>query len=140
MAEIGVPAAIRPIIGTMTACWSSASRVGPRGRTRPRLPGMTLGENFCTLGVETGQPANEAALLERHDESMNSRFRAQLQRFFHFVERRGHPRLLQALMNETQQLALLFRQHLGLQSTALIAVKVHSGESRFWLKQIANKL
>ena len=136
MAEIGVPAAIRPIIGTMTAGWSSASRVGPSGRTRPRLPGMTLGENFCNLGVATvadsgsrktsiararlAQPANEAALLERHDEPMNSGFRAQLQRFFHFVERRGHPRLLQALVDETQQLALLFREHLGLQSTAPI--------------------
>src|ERR1700690_2982543 len=70
---------------------------------------------------------------------MNSRFRAQLQRFLHFVERRGHPRLLQALVDETQQLALLFREHLGLQITALFAVEVQSGESRFWLKQIANK-
>src|ERR1700727_2010708 len=51
---------------------------------------------------------------------MNSRFRAQLQRFLHFVERRGYPRLLQALVDETQQLALLFREHLGLQITAPI--------------------
>src|SRR6202044_340315 len=60
------------------------------------------------------------ALLGRHDEPMNSRFRAQLQRFFHFVKRRGHPRLLQPLMNETQQHTLLFRGRRGLQSTAPI--------------------
>jgi hypothetical protein len=42
-------------------------------------------------------------------------------------------------MDETQQLALLFREHLGLQSTAPIRRRSPSGESRFWLKQIANK-
>ena len=132
MAEIGVPAAIRPIIGTITAGWSSTSR-GASGRTRPRLPGMTLGENLCSLGAETvadfgkpqdfdgsgaiGQAANEAALLERHDEPMNSRLRAQFQRLFHFIERRRHPLVLQALVYKTQKLALLFRQHFGLQVT-----------------------
>ena len=79
---------------------------------------MTLGENLCTLGAETvaefGQPQDldrpgaigeapdEAALLERHDETMNSGFRAQVQRFFHFIERRRHARVLQALMDESQ--------------------------------------
>ena len=79
---------------------------------------MTLGENLCTLGAATvaefgqpqdfnrsgaiGEPPNEAALLERHDETVNSGFRAQLQRFFHFVERRRHARFLQALMDEAQ--------------------------------------
>ena len=63
---------------------------------------MTLGENLCTLGAgdrrqfgepqdfdrpgAIGEPPNEAALLERHDETMNSGFRPQVQRFFHFVE------------------------------------------------------
>ena len=113
-----MPAAMRPIIGTITAGWSSTSRVGASGRTGPRLPGMTLGENRCNLGAATvadfgqpqdldcagaiGQPPNETALFERHDEPMNARFRAQIQRFFHFVERRRHTRVLQALMDEAQ--------------------------------------
>ena len=49
---------------------------------------MTLGENCCALGAETvadfgksqnfdrasaiGEPPNEAALLKRHDQAMNS--------------------------------------------------------------------
>ena len=88
---------------------------------------MTLGENRCALGAETvaelgepqdfdrpgaiGEPADETPLLERHDQSMNSGFRAQIQRLLHFVEGRRHPRVLEALMDETQQLALLFCQH-----------------------------
>ena len=116
---------------------------------------MTLGENLCTLGVATvadfwqsqdfdgpgaiGQPANEAALLERHDEPMNSRFRAQLQRFFHFVERRGHPSLLQALVDEANSSLCFFVNISVSKVPPRFAVEVQSGKSRFWLKQIANK-
>src|SRR3984957_7421301 len=90
-------------------------------------------QNFDRSGA-IGQPTNEAALLERHDEPMNSGFRAQIQRLFHFVERRRHTLILQALMDKTQQLALLFCQHLSLQITRPFTVGVRSGESRFWLK------
>ncbi len=88
---------------------------------------MTLGENRCALGVETvaefgqpqdfdgsgaiGEPPDEAALLERHNQAMNSGFRAQIERFLHFVEGRRHARLLEALMDEAQELALLLGQH-----------------------------
>ncbi len=88
---------------------------------------MTLGENLDARGAETvadfGQPQHfdgagaigeapdEATLLERHDETMNSGLRAQVEGFLHFVERRRHARFLQAPMNETQQLALLLCQH-----------------------------
>ncbi len=51
MAAIGVPAAMRPITGIIT---ERASVSAPeRGRTRPRLPGITLGENFCARGAPT---------------------------------------------------------------------------------------
>ena len=58
-----------------------------------------------------GEPANEAALLERHDETMNSGLRPQIERVLHFVEGRRHARLLEALMDETQELALFLGQH-----------------------------
>ena len=53
MRQIGVPAAMRPISGTVAEwCWS-ASRDGVEERKRPRLPGITLGENRCALGAAT---------------------------------------------------------------------------------------
>ena len=79
---------------------------------------MTLGENFWARGPATvadsgksqdfdgagavRQPPDEAALLERHDQAVDARLRTQVQGVLHFVERRGHPGLLQALMNEAQ--------------------------------------
>ena len=94
---------------------------------RPRLPAMTLGENLCALRRRDrrrlresqhldrpgaiGEPADETPLLERHDQAMNSGLRAQIERVLHFVEGRRHARLLEALMDETQELALFLGQH-----------------------------
>ena len=47
IAEIGVPAAIRPITGMATPRWtSSSSGLLLDGRTRPRLPSITDGANL----------------------------------------------------------------------------------------------
>ena len=88
---------------------------------------MTLGENFCAArradgrrfrqaqhldrARAVGQAADEAALLQRHDQAMDARFRAQVERVLHFVEGGRNPLGLQALMDEAQQLALLSGQH-----------------------------
>src|SRR5579862_2673571 len=57
------------------------------------------------------QPADEAAFLQPADQPVDARFRAQLQRVFHLVERRRDAGRREALVDEDQQLVLLFRQH-----------------------------
>jgi hypothetical protein len=57
------------------------------------------------------QAADEAALLERRDQTMNAGFGAQVERILHLVERRRNACFLQALMNKTKQFCLLARQH-----------------------------
>ena len=49
MASIGVPAAIRPMTGTTTG--STIGSPPETGRTRPRLPSMTLGEKPRARGA-----------------------------------------------------------------------------------------
>ncbi len=118
---------------------------------------MTLGENPCARGVETvadfrqaqdfdrsgaiGKPADETSLLKRHDQAMNSGFRAQIQRLFHFVEGRRHSCLLEALMDETQELTLLFCQHHRPPAGPFrFAVNVRFPRTiATWRKQITNK-
>ena len=124
IASIGVPAAMRPITGTATGRPPSSSDAV---RTRPRLPSMTLGvkprerpatmpwdDRFGQLDHLDGarpirQAADEAALLERHDQPMNAGFGAQIERVLHLVEGGRHARFLEALMDEPQQLGLLAR-------------------------------
>ena len=128
IASIGVPAAMRPMTGTATGRPPSSSEVV---RTRPRLPSITLGvkprarrgadavgDRFGQLdhldGARAiGQAADEAALLQRGDQAMDAGFRAQIERVLHFVEGGRHAGLLQALMDEAQQLELLAGQHLA---------------------------
>jgi hypothetical protein len=57
------------------------------------------------------QAADEAAFLERHDQAVNARFGAQVERVLHFVEGGRHTGLLHSGVDETEQFALLFRQH-----------------------------
>ena len=94
---------------------------------RPRLPGNDARGEFLrpSLGDgrrfgqaqhldrarAIGEPPDEAALLQRHDQPMNAGLGAQIERLLHFVEGRRHALVLQALVNETKQLALLPGQH-----------------------------
>ena len=59
------------------------------------------------------QAPHEAALLERRDQAVNAGFRFEIQSFLHLVEGGGHARLLQALMDEHEELFLLGCQHLS---------------------------
>src|SRR5262249_32798239 len=58
-----------------------------------------------------GQAANEAALFKRGDEAVNAGFGAQVESVLHLVEGRRHARLLQALMDKSQQFQLLPGEH-----------------------------
>src|SRR5215475_8788373 len=57
------------------------------------------------------QATDEAALFERDDQSVHTRLGLQSERIFHFVEGGGNPGLLQAGVDEDEQLFLLFRKH-----------------------------
>jgi hypothetical protein len=59
-----------------------------------------------------GQPAHEAALLERGDEPMDAGFRLEVERFLHLIEGGRHAGLLQPLMDEHEKLFLLRGEHL----------------------------
>jgi hypothetical protein len=58
------------------------------------------------------QAPYEASLLKRGDQAMDAGFRFEIQSFLHFVEGGGHARLLQALVDEHEELFLLRCQHL----------------------------
>ena len=101
MAEIGVPAAIRPMTGT----WLTEARpVSPAGASalRPSEPSITAGLEGAALRggrrafrqfqyfQSTGavrQAADEATLLQRCDETMDAGLRLQVQGVLHLVER-----------------------------------------------------
>src|SRR5262249_4207355 len=57
------------------------------------------------------QAADEAALLERGDQPVDARLRAQVERVLHLVEGGRHPALLEPLVDEPQEFELLARQH-----------------------------
>jgi hypothetical protein len=57
------------------------------------------------------EAADITALLKRRDQTVNARFRAQIQRVLHFIEGWRHARLADALMDEHQELILLLGQH-----------------------------
>jgi hypothetical protein len=57
------------------------------------------------------QAADEIALFERKDQTMDAGLRTQIERLLHLVEGRRDALLLQALVNEAQQLVLLLGQH-----------------------------
>ena len=88
---------------------------------------MTLGENLLR-GVEArrdrigqpqhfqrarpvGQPADEAALLERRDQPVDAGLRRKVERILHLVEGGRNAGFLQPLVDEQQQFMLLARQH-----------------------------
>jgi hypothetical protein len=86
------------------------------------------------------QAANEAALLERHHEAVDAGFGAQVERVLHLVEGGGDAGFLEALVDETQQLALFLGQHwLCLGSVAANATQFGRSMRRA-LKQIMNML
>ncbi len=57
------------------------------------------------------QPADEAALLQRHDQAVDAGFRLQVERVLHLVEGGRHAALAQALMDEAEQFELFACQH-----------------------------
>ena len=91
---------------------------------------MTVGEKPALLGRRPGigdalgqldhferagpmrQAADEAALLQPADQPVDARFGTQVQRVLHFVEGGGNAGRAEALIDEHQQLVLLFRQHM----------------------------
>ena len=130
IAEIGVPAAIRPMTGIddrpTVVLRPAAELRGALARARP--PSTMLGVNRrwrrappAFSGIRTtsrararfGQAADEAALLQGGDEAMDARLRLEVQRLLHLVEGRRHPGLAQALVNEAEQFVLFARQHVG---------------------------
>jgi hypothetical protein len=58
-----------------------------------------------------GQAADEAAFLQRRDQSVDAGLRPQVQSVLHFVEGGRHAGLLDALMDEAEQFELFARQH-----------------------------
>jgi hypothetical protein len=58
------------------------------------------------------QTADEAAFLQRRDQPVDAGFGAQIERILHLIERRRNAILLHALMDEHEQIALLFGQHI----------------------------
>jgi hypothetical protein len=73
---------------------------------------MTVGEKRLRSVVGAArQPADEAALLEPADQAMDARFRAQVQRVLHLVERRRDAGRRQPLIDEHQQFMLFSGQH-----------------------------
>src|SRR5204863_9129536 len=57
------------------------------------------------------QPADEAALLERGDQPVDTGLGAQIERLLHLLERGRHARFLQALVNEAEKLVLFAGEH-----------------------------
>src|SRR5262249_58772247 len=58
-----------------------------------------------------GQAADEAAFLERRDETVDARLGTQIKRILHFVERGRDTGFLEPLVDETQELELFASQH-----------------------------
>src|ERR1051326_4682442 len=103
LASIGVPAAVRPITRK------------PHHRDGAR---------------SVGQPADEAALLERRDQPVNAGLRAQVEGVLHLIERRRHAGFLQPLVDEAQQLELLAGQHWLVSSSVLNPPQVENKSDR----------
>ena len=58
-----------------------------------------------------GELADEAALLQGRNQSVDAGFGAQVQRLLHFLERRRNAGFLQPLVNEHEQFVLFAREH-----------------------------
>ena len=129
MAEIGTPAAIRPIMGT-TAARGAPSLLEATGFTRPRLPWMTLGVKDCFARREAWRMAfrqlqhlerprpvrhapQEAAFLKGHDQAMDAGLGLKIEGLLHLLERRRDAFFLQAFVDEHEEFELLARQHMA---------------------------
>ncbi len=64
--------------------------------------------------------AQEAALLQRSDQAMNARFRFEVERVLHLVERGRNARFAHPLVDEHQKFVLLAGQHAMFLSLRLI--------------------
>lgn len=69
-----------------------------------------LTQNFERTGP-VGQAPDEATFLQRRDQPMHARFRLEIERFLHFLERRGNTGLFQLGLDEADQFVLLAGQH-----------------------------
>ncbi len=127
IASMGVPAAMRPITGTIDrrivvdrpgrGGTGAAEIAGDDARREGARPGRRLdGRGFrqpqhLDGAGAIGQPLDEAALLQRHDQAMDAGFGAQVERLLHFVEARRHAFGLEPVVDEAQQFALFSGQH-----------------------------
>ena len=68
--------------------------------------GVTVAE-----GCVSGQPPDEAALLERRNQPMHARLGLEVERFAHLVEAWGNAALFQAAIDEQQQFTLFRGEH-----------------------------
>ena len=73
-------------------------------------------ENIAAAATPGGtgavrQALEKAAFFQCCNEAMNAGFRLETKRVLHFIKGRGHPPLIQAVVDEDQQGALLFCQH-----------------------------
>src|SRR6185312_1455852 len=101
-ASIGVPAAMRPITGTATGRSPSSAAVCRR----------QFGQLDHLDGARAvGKAPDEAALLQRRDEAVDSRLRTQIERVLHLVEGGRNAGLFQPLVDETQKFILFAREH-----------------------------
>ncbi len=55
-----------------------------------------------------GQAADEAALLQRRDQPVDAGFGPQIERVLHLVEGGRHARLFQPLVNEAQEVRIVY--------------------------------
>ena len=84
--------------------------VKPR-RPLPAAAELRQLDDFDGAGA-VGQAADEAALLQRRDEAVDSGFRAQVERVLHLVEGGRYAGFFQPFIDETQKFILFARKHL----------------------------
>ena len=128
MAEIGTPAAIRPMTGTTAR--AVAAVIAGRDRLHlaeialddigreiaaawaPRLGEWRFGQlDHLERAGPVGHAPQEAALLERQDQAMDAGLGLEIQRILHFLERGRNAFLLQAFVDEKKQFELFAREH-----------------------------
>src|SRR5262249_18900718 len=87
--------------------WGEAARARRRHAVRNRFGKLDHLDGARAIR----QAADEAALLECRDQTMNAGFGAQVERILHLVERGRNACFFQALMDKTKEFCLLARQH-----------------------------
>ena len=94
--------------------WAGAAAIDD-----PRLKGLRRRSRRAAEGFRqfhdlerarlVGEATDESAFFQRCDQPMDARFRSQVERLFHLVKRGRNTVSLDALVNEIEQIELLFR-------------------------------